>query len=119
MRALIEALGTEVKVERIHVETEQRAGDVGLVSSPTIRVNGRDVSPDVRESECASCGELCGQGVTCRTWTWQGESTTEPPKALLVDAIVRELYGLSTGPVAERPREIPENLKRFFAARKR
>lgn len=111
------ARGAEVRIEKIHVETPEQARALGFQSSPTIRVNGRDVGGDPRESSCQECGALCGTDVDCRVWSWEGKESSAPPKALVVDAIVRELYGIATAPAAVMPREIPENLRRFFDAR--
>lgn len=115
--SVAEARGAEVRVEKTHVRTAEQARALGFQSSPTIRVNGRDVGGDPRESGCKECGEICGSDVDCRVWIWEGKELNAPPKALVVDAIVRELYGIATAPVAVMPREIPENLRKFFEAR--
>ena len=112
-----EARGFQVRVEKIHVETEDQARALGFQSYPTIRVNGRDIGGSPQESACKECGALCGTDVSCRVWIWEGKEYSAPPKALVVDAIVREVYGIATAPVAEAPHDLPENLKRFFTAR--
>ncbi|MFZ5596821.1 MAG: DUF2703 domain-containing protein [Bacillota bacterium] len=115
---ILEATGVEVVVRKIHIQTEAQARELGFISSPTIRVNGRDIQMDVRESLCESCGDLCGDDVDCRVWVYQGKEYDTPPKAMIIDAILREVYGgsdKSSEPPA-RPVDIPDNLKRFFAA---
>jgi len=114
---ILEATGVVVVVRKIHVQTEDQARELGFVSSPTIRVNGRDIQMDVRESLCQSCGDLCGDEVDCRVWVYQGKEYDSPPKAMIIDAILREVYGGSDRmPDPPRKGDVPENLKRFFSA---
>jgi len=51
---VLETTGVEVVVRKIHVQNEQQALEWGLVSSPTIRINGRNIQSDVWESPCES-----------------------------------------------------------------
>jgi Domain of unknown function (DUF2703) len=120
-RDLLAASGTEVEVKKIHVESADQARELRFESSPTIRVNGRDVALELRESSCGSeaCTDGCGERIACRVWMHGGGEYTEPPVAMILDAITRELYG---GAVVEHlaqvePYELPENLARFFAGR--
>ncbi|MDN5326124.1 MAG: hypothetical protein PWP41_820 [Moorella sp. (in: firmicutes)] len=103
------------------VQTEEQARQLGLISSPTIRINGQDIQLDVKESLCESCGDLCGEDVDCRIWTYQGKDYTVAPKAMTIDVILREVYGGSKEAIKpkEQTQDIPENLKRFFAAKQK
>lgn len=56
-------------------------------------MNGRDIQLEVKESLCDSCGDLCGDTVDCRIWVYQGKDYTIPPKAMIIEAILREVYG--------------------------
>ena len=117
---VLEPTGTEVVVHKVHVESEEQARDLHFVSSPTIRINGRDIQARVIESRCESCGDLCGEDVNCRVWVYQGKEYTTPPKGLIIDAILREVYGGGQGAPAAAPGgDVPENLRRFFADRHR
>jgi hypothetical protein len=91
---------------------------LGFVSSPTIRLNGRDIQLDVRENLCESCGDLCGEDMDCRVWVYQGKEYSTPPKAMIIDAILREVYGGAAMAPQTPPKieALPENLRRFFAA---
>ena len=90
------------------------------MSSPTIRVNGRDIAPEPRESECGADGCGCGPGASCRVWRYRGRDYAAAPVGLIVDAVLAELYGGSdaTDPPAA-PYELPDNLERVFAAKRR
>lgn len=116
---VLEATGVEVMLHRIHVTSEEQAAALGFLVSPTIRVNGQDVQMNFRESLCESCGTLCEceGGVSCREWEYQGQWYTVPPKGLIIEAILKEVYGRAEE-AREEPRkaaEVPDNLKRFFA----
>ena len=60
VRRVLEAVGVEILVRKTLVDSEQKAMKLGFVSSPTIRVNGRDIALQLWDSNCASCGEVCG-----------------------------------------------------------
>ncbi len=113
---LLDALGLTAAVRSTRVTSVAQAQQLGLVSSPTIRLNGRDIAPEVQESACGPCSELCGEATVCRVWTYQGQEFTEPPVGLILAAIVRELAtnvaaaALPGAPTAA----VPENLQRFF-----
>lgn len=63
---VLEATGTAVTVNNIHVQSEEQAQALGFQTSPTIRLNGQDIQLDYQESHCGSCGSLCGDDVACR-----------------------------------------------------
>ena len=120
VQGVLESTGAEVTVRKTLVDSETKALELGFVSSPTIRVNGRDIALELRESNCQSCGEACaceGQ-IDCRVWVFQGTEHTAAPVPMIVDAILSAVYGskedMPTQPVAA---PVPENLKRFFAGK--
>jgi hypothetical protein len=118
-RDVLTAAGAEVEVNKIRVESAAQARELGLVSSPTIRVNGRDIAHELRESPCGSeaCTDGGGEATDCRVWVHRGREHTEPPVEMILDAILREVYA---GPAVQReraPYELPENLERFFTAK--
>jgi len=118
---VLEATGMQVTVRKVHVQTEEQARELGFISSPTIRINGKDIQLGVKESRCESCGDLCGEDVDCRVWVYQDREYTVPPRAMIIEAILREVYG-GGNKAAENPRpikDVPGNLKRFFAAKRK
>lgn len=128
LRPLLTRLGVGIRFERTVVRTAEEATVRRLLTSPTLRVNGRDVPVELRETACGDCDELCGGGpvgapVDCRAWVWQGKLFTEPPAELIIDAILRSYATafdapiVSAAPTGSEPFRLPENLQRFFAAR--
>lgn len=119
VREVLEATGATVEVRKTLVETATQARELRFVSSPTIRINGRDLAFELKESPCGcdACTDPAGAPIACRDWTYRGEDYTEAPVGLIVDAILAEVYG----GVGQRPTtaddtyELPENLERFFA----
>lgn len=116
---VLETTGVEVALNKIHVTSEEQAAALGFLVSPTIRVNGRDIQMNFRESLCESCGSLCKceGGVSCREWEYQGKWHTAPPKGLIIEAVLKEVYGgAEESPQrAQKLEEVPDNLKRFYS----
>ena len=119
---VLTATGIEVKVNKILIESADQARALGFVSSPTIRVNGRDIALEMKENRCESCEScVCGETVACRVWIYGGMEYTEAPVGMIVEAILREVYG---GPQrfsveSMPPGDLPENLNRFFVGKAR
>jgi len=112
---VLEATGTDIKVNKINVDTKELAITHKFLSSPTIRVNGQDIQMEFKESLCESCGDLCGDEVDCRVWIYQGQEYTEPPKAMVIEGILKAVYGgNSAGNLTEQEYILPENLKHFY-----
>ncbi len=117
-----EALGIELRHREIVVQTPDEARKFGLLTSPTIRLNGRDIAQDIRESRCESCGDLTENNtdVDCREWHYRGKVYSAAPIAMLVESIMQamlkidEIPPLATAPILD----LPENLKRYFANKK-
>jgi len=120
LRNLLLETGIDISVRKKHIQTEAEARKVGLKSSPTIRLNGRDIQPDLKEKVCESCSEISGEFVNCRVWNFKGTEYITPPKGMLVDHILREIYAGSAQATEKTPAEtdVPENLKTFFAAKR-
>ncbi|MGB9887352.1 MAG: DUF2703 domain-containing protein [Moorellales bacterium] len=115
---VLRTTGFEVDLQKIHVRTEEQARRLGLISSPTIRVNSRDLAAELRENRCDGCSDLCGDEVDCRVWIYRGKEYEVPPKALLVEALLRAAYGGEPAGPPPAPGELPDNLRRFFRGRR-
>lgn len=113
---VLESTGVEVIVNKINVVSEELAIQHKFISSPTIRVNGHDIQMEVKESLCESCGYLCGDEVDCRVWTYQGQEYNVPPKAMIVEALLKEVYGNGSTNEEDKEYILPENLRHFYAS---
>ncbi|MCR4431076.1 MAG: DUF2703 domain-containing protein [Tepidanaerobacteraceae bacterium] len=121
VKRMLELTGVEVVVNKIHIDSEEKAIQYRFESSPTIRINGKDIQLETKESICESCGDLCGDEVDCRVWIYNGKEYNVPPKAMIIDAILSEAYGSSRSSNIDENKEkqkyqLPENLKKFFEA---
>ncbi len=116
---VLDAAGIEVEVNKVHVATADLARAWRFVSSPTIRVDGADIALELRESSCGSeaCTDGCGDQIACRVWVHLGQEYTEPPAEMIVDAVLRHVYGTTPEPAPPHRYELPANLQRFFAGK--
>ncbi len=113
----LRAMGFEVDVRHILVDSEDAARRLQFRSSPTIRIDGHDIQPEIGESSCESCSSLVESGsVECREWTWRGERYMSPPKGLIVEALMRATASPQRA-VPEKSYALSENLKNFFQNR--
>lgn len=121
VQEVVQASGTDVTTRKMLVDSEETARKLKFVSSPAIRINGRDIALEFRETPCDSCAEACAcdGGVDCRVWVYEGKEYTEAPVPLIVNALLSEIYdGQSADrPASSRPFELSENLKHFFEAK--
>jgi hypothetical protein len=112
---VLKAAGYKIEINKVNITSKELAVKYEFLSSPTIRINGADIAMEVKESSCQECGDLCGDSVDCRVWLYEGVEYTEPPKALIVNAILKEVYGGQKTNVGNKDEyELPENLKLFF-----
>ena len=119
VQQILQAAGVSVEINKVNVNTAAIAIEYQFVSSPTIRINGRDIDVDVKESLCESCGVLCGDSVDCRVWIYQGVEYNQPPKAMIINALLQAIYGAPVEQPANEakvPYQLPENLKKFYEA---
>jgi len=112
LSGVFDILGYQVKLNSVNISSEGLAEEYRFLSSPTIRVNGADICAEVQESDCADCGALCGDSVDCRVFVYEGVGYEQPPVAMIVDGILKAIYGQKP---EEKPYVMPENLKKFFA----
>ncbi len=114
LAGVFDSLGYEVTVNKVNITSRELAELYRFVSSPTIRVNGIDICSEVKESLCTDCGDICGCDTTCRVFVFDGKEYDQPPKAMVMDGILKALYA----PEAKREESrytLPENLEKFFS----
>lgn len=113
--AVLKAAGYEVIVNKINITSPELAIAHQFLSSPTIKINGHDIAVELNETTCKDCGDLCGDTVDCRSWSYEGTDYSEPPKEMIVNAIMKAVYGgESELPVTSQAYVLPENLINFF-----
>lgn len=112
---VLKAAGFDIVVNKVNITSKELAIKYEFLSSPTIRINGNDIELEVKESSCQECGDLCGSDVDCRVWVHEGIEYNEPPKAMIVNAILKEVYGGGKAPTV-KPEDyvLPDNLQIFF-----
>jgi len=117
IRPVLETTGRHVVLKKVVIESEPQARQHRFATSPTVRVNGRDIALETLESRCEDCTDLygCDEGTSCRVWRHRGREYTEAPVGLVVEALLRETVGGGrTGAAASEYDGVPDNLRRFF-----
>lgn len=105
--------GYEVVYNKIEMKTAELAERFRFLSSPTIRVNGRDICGPVKENSCGCCSEISGTHVNCRVFEYNGKNYDVPPKGLLAEAILKTIFG-TTGRRDCGDYQLPDNLRAFY-----
>ena len=117
LRPALELAGYAVDYRKREMATPELAEQYRFLSSPTIRVNGRDIFGTVQESSCNCCGEIAGADVNCSVFEYEGGLYEVPSREMLANAI---LLSLSAQPECGcGAYELPQNLRRFYAGKAR
>jgi NAD-dependent dihydropyrimidine dehydrogenase PreA subunit len=114
----LQLAGYEVAYNKIEMETSKLAERYRFLSSPTIRVNGRDICMSVKENSCGCCSEISGTDVDCRVFEYNGEDYEVPPREMLAEAVLRAVFGQVEDECTCGGYELPDNLKDFFEGKK-
>ncbi len=100
LRRLLDPAQFVVATRVVTLDSADQAHRLGIVSSPTVRVDGHDVALEVEEEPCSSCSDIAGTAIECRTYLWSGRRFDHAPAELIVDAALRRL-------VEGLPRAVP------------
>ena len=76
---VLQLAGYALDYRKIKMETVDLARQYRFESSPTIRVNGRDICFNVQENPCNCCSAISGSIVDCRIFEYEGQSYEVPP----------------------------------------
>lgn len=112
--AVLKSAGYTVVLNKIEIENEKLAEQYEFLSSPTIRINGLDICLEIKENLCGSCSDIGSYPVDCRVFVYEGKEYEVPPKAMIVNAILKAVYGQKQAKVKRGSYTLPENLKNFF-----
>lgn len=112
----LELAGYDIRVRKVEIENEEMTVLYHFLSSPTIRVNGRDIFQSIEENSCGCCNDI--RGIDCRVYTFNGETYETPLAEMLAHAILDCVFNLSQISCSCAEYSMPENLKNFFAGKK-
>lgn len=110
--------GYTVDYQKIEIDTPNLAIKHQFSSSPTIRINGKDIGGEVKENSCDCCSEISGTDVNCRVFTFQKKDYEVPPKEMLAETILKAAFDQNKPCCWQKIYELPENLKTFFEGKK-
>ncbi|HZJ77797.1 MAG TPA: DUF2703 domain-containing protein [Clostridia bacterium] len=110
--------GFDVNYNKIEIETAELSKRYRFLSSPTIRVNGKDICLSVAENSCGCCSDISGTDVNCRVFEYKGDFYEVPPKEMLAEAILNAVFGKAETDYFCKEYELPENLQEFFSGKK-
>ena len=109
--------GYVVATRVILLENTTHAAELGISSSPTVRVNGHDIALDTDEAPCTTCSALAGVSIECRTYEWDGQRFDHPPVPLIVDAVHQHLpSGARRAATKTLAPSRPTSVERFLTA---
>ncbi len=106
--------GFDVEYRKAEMASAEIALKYRFLSSPTVRVNGKDICKSVKENSCSCCGEISGSDVDCRVFEFNGEVFEVPPKEMLAKEILSAVFDKADGDYSCGDYELPENLRAFF-----
>lgn len=111
----LQIAGYTVEYQKKEMKTAEIAEQYQFLSSPTIRVNGKDICTSVMENSCGCCSEISGTDVDCRLFEYNGETYEVPPKEMLAENILSGIFGENKSECScGSEYKLPENLNEFY-----
>ena len=104
--------GYTIEYKKVQIKTAEMAQAYRFLSSPTIRVNGRDICGFVQENNCGCCGDIAGTQVNCRVFSYNGKKYEVPPKEMLAQRILKLAFQPQLPSLHIRKYVLPKNLKK-------
>lgn len=112
VRPIMDMAGFNIVMNKVEIADERLAERFEFLSSPTIRVNGIDICPEVIENECCSCRTLSDYEVNCRQFDFNGKLYEVPPAAYIVKRLLEIVF--SGQKPAFDDYVMPENIRGFL-----
>lgn len=106
--------GYDIVLKKIEVATAQIAQEYRFLSSPTIRVNGREIGGNITENVCGCCSDISGANINCRVFEYKGQAYEVPPREMLAQAMMNMVFGSAEEDSFCGEYVLPKNLKAFF-----
>ena len=113
----LELAGYQVHYQKVEMTTAEIATKYRFLSSPTIRVNGRDIAATVAENHCGCCSAISNSDVDCRVFEYEGTTYEVPPKQMLADGILRFVFESQPHAKDQGYYQLPDNLASFYAGK--
>ncbi len=111
----LKSMGYDIIVNKVNIINVDLAKTYKFKSSPTIRVGGFDILGEIEENTCGACSDISGSTTSCRVFVHEGKIYNDPPKAMIIDGILKQLYAPDYKTTdSDATYEIPENLVEFF-----
>ena len=111
--------GYRISYRKTEIATEEDAILHRFVSSPTIRVNGKDIWNSVQENNRGCCGDIAGTQVNCRVYSYKGKLYEVPPAEMIAEAILKMAFQPKVFSLRLERYILPDNLKKFFDGKTR
>jgi hypothetical protein len=121
VQQVLAVTGAAVDIHKILIDSPAKAQQYSFVTSPTLRVNGREIALPTKESACAATDSCGGQtSAACHVWDAQGAESTEVPVGMIVEAILQGVFGSaeSSQPGVETSADVSANQQHPFATSK-
>lgn len=108
LREQIHGKGVDsITVNKTKITSDEQAEKHGLIRSPTLRIDGKDIEEivnedyEIKDNYCPSCQEVTGPecdevtggGNDCRVFEYRGETYETIPKEMIREAII-EVVGI-------------------------
>lgn len=96
-----------ITVNKTKITSDEQAEEHGMIRSPTLRIDGKDIEEivneeyEIKDSYCPSCedvtgpdcDEVTGGGNECRVFEYEGEEYETIPKEMIKEAL-RKVVGI-------------------------
>jgi hypothetical protein len=80
VKEILEENKIQALVKKVRVATQEEAERLRFPGSPTVRINGADIDPTVKETKGV---------IGCRVYTYEGKLYEYPPKDMIAKAVKR------------------------------
>ncbi|TFH84875.1 DUF2703 domain-containing protein [Billgrantia azerbaijanica] len=112
---VLEAVGCRLSIQRHHINSLELAEAFMLESSPSIRINGREIQPKPIETHCTECSNLAGgRAVDCRIWDYRVTQSEKLPIGLLIEEILHTIFHNVRTQPHYTTTPVPSNIRRYF-----
>ena len=117
LRHAFKIAGYSLEYHKVLIETAEMAAAYKFISSPTIRVNGRDICKPADDNICNCCGDIAGTQLDCPVFSYNGKKYEVPPAEMIAEAIIQWALVPQLPTFCSDGYVLPDNLKKFFESK--